>query len=303
MDDRLAPLLLVREDRAGYDADAVRLATALLERFELVAEGRAHRVEELELYLFGPRHQDPFAHRDPIQAEPGRWYFHKTGRGYRGGSYKGLDLTFGRSGAFGGVLLRSLRADDGTLVEGPSLCVDRILRCTGGASVAELDARIGGARATDPGSILHLREAPRREVDIVRTARVGLTLKRCALPSEMPAFLLRPDRFLTAPREIKKGRVHTVVALHQRGLDPEAIHAATGSPRASIGRVLASYRAGLARPSFAEAIGRAPGATELARLHGAWFRLFGPGLRAQETGTEIAPESATDPARPRIMEP
>ena len=289
-DDWLSPLLLVREDRAGYDADAVRLARALLTRVELVAAGRPHRIEELELYLFSAAHPDPFAHRDPIQREPGRWYFHRTGRGYRGGSYKGLDLTFGRRGAYGGVLMRSLRRDDGELVEGPSLCVDRILACTGKESVAALDTRIGGAHAADPGSILHLREVPPRALSILRTARVGLTLKRCVMPSEMPAFLLRPDRFLTAPREIKKGRVHAVVALGERGLDADAIHAVTGSPRATIRRVLGDYRAGRSRPDLASAIGRAPGQRELARLHGSWAALFG------------APESAPDPTETRIIE-
>jgi len=41
---------------------------------------------------------DPFTHKDPLQQTCGQWYFHKIGAQYKGGTYKGLDLTFGDVG-------------------------------------------------------------------------------------------------------------------------------------------------------------------------------------------------------------
>ncbi len=38
---------------------------------------------------------DPFSHCDAMQQTCAQWYFHKTGGKYRGGTYKGLDVTFG----------------------------------------------------------------------------------------------------------------------------------------------------------------------------------------------------------------
>ena len=273
---RLEPLLIVREDPAGYDEDARRLAEALLRRFALVAGGRRHRIVELELYYWGGGVRDPHAHRDPVQLDPNRWYFHRRGGSYRGGTFKGLDLTFGRPGSYGGVLLRSLRDDAGALVSGPSLLVDRLLSLTGAASIAELDARIAGREATDPASPLHLSPAEPLPALPLRTARVGLTLepKSGASREELAAHLFRPDRYLTAPREVKKGRVHTVLALLQSGASPEEVRAETGSPLPSVERIRGAYLRGL-REGRLELAGRPTSTTEIARRHGAWAARYG----------------------------
>ena len=63
---------------------------------------------EVEVYYHAADHPDPFAHRDPAQLHVGRWYFHRTGGTYRGGSFKGLDLAFGGSAAHAGVLIRGI---------------------------------------------------------------------------------------------------------------------------------------------------------------------------------------------------
>lgn len=41
-------------------------------------------------------HFDSFTHADEQQKKNGQWYFHKMGKGYKGGSYKGLDITFSK---------------------------------------------------------------------------------------------------------------------------------------------------------------------------------------------------------------
>ena len=52
-----------------FDADAwfTRIATTLLTASRLVVAGQPHRLIEVEVYYHGPEHEDPFAHRDPVQ--------------------------------------------------------------------------------------------------------------------------------------------------------------------------------------------------------------------------------------------
>ncbi|HJL15902.1 MAG TPA: hypothetical protein RMH99_09610 [Sandaracinaceae bacterium LLY-WYZ-13_1] len=260
--------LVVRED--AYDADVRRLCETLLDRTALVVAGVPHRLREVEAYYFGARHRDPFAHRDPLQREPGRWYFHRRGGTYRGGSFKGLDLTFGAPGAFGGVLLRTLEPPDGALISGPSLLVDALLEATGAPRVADLHRR--APDAFDRGAPLHLADAPPRGARILRTARVGLTLKRATGADARTAYLMRPDRFLDAPRAVRKGRVHVVVALHLAGLAPGAIRARTGSPRRSIEGWIAAFEEGRRAGRFEPFLGRDASSRELAFLAGVWHR-------------------------------
>src|SRR3954470_22893409 len=82
-------------DHAAMDAWFASLADRLLNRCRLTVGGEPHRFVEVEFYYCGEGHPDPFTHRDPLQKECGRWYFHRTRGEYRGGSFKGVDLTFG----------------------------------------------------------------------------------------------------------------------------------------------------------------------------------------------------------------
>jgi hypothetical protein len=56
---------------------------------------RPHRFVEIEFYYTDAIHADPFTHKDPLQKTNGQWYFHKIGAQYKGGTYKGLDVTCG----------------------------------------------------------------------------------------------------------------------------------------------------------------------------------------------------------------
>src|SRR5205823_3994142 len=141
----------------------------------------------------GEGHPDPFTHRDPLQRENGRWYFHRTRGAYRGGSFKGLDLTFGDGRAFGGFLVRTIEAPSGALIVGPSLCVDHLLARAGAKSVAALDAVIGGGAAWDPNSPLQLRAVDGQERrPVFRSARVGLSLKKAGPSGDAARFVMRP---------------------------------------------------------------------------------------------------------------
>ena len=255
--------LEIDEDR--FEAEAARIGDWLVRDAVLIAGETRLRPVEIELYYFGARHRDPFAHRDPEQLEPGRWYFHKTGGTYRGGSFKGLDLSLGRSGTWGGALIRSVRGPEGDLVSGPSLVVDLLLRLTREADIAPL--------APKAGELLRLEQSAPDPATVLRTARVGLTLKR--FEADKPAFLMRPYRFLNAPAEVKKGRVHTVIALHQGGLDAREIERRTGSPTHAIARYLDRYALGQERGAFEPFVDKALSPLDLAELHGVWEARFG----------------------------
>lgn len=272
----------------GVDVDgwAGALAKRLLRETVLMIGGQRHRLREVEIYLRAPHHPDPFAHAHPVQQRVAGWYFHRAGGGgYRGGTFKGLDLSCGAPGVYGGVLLRSVEGPGG-LVDGSCNVVDHLLRVGGFESVAALDEAIGGRRADDPASPLRLDgidgiDGMHGTDGILATARVGLTLKRAGGEPTMPAYIGRRLRFLTRPGQIKKGRVQTLLALHAAGESVEAIAARTGSPRSAIERAVAAYEAGRAALGFASFIGRALRTAELCRVLGAWDAVYGSGAQKQ----------------------
>lgn len=248
-----------------------RIADVLLNRAALVAGGVRHRLVEVEVYYHGPGHLDVFAHRDPVQLFPGRWYFHKTRGTYRGGSFKGLDLAFGDGTAHAGVLFRGLESPSGALLDGPSLLVDHLLRTTGFPTVAALDGAIAERVAWDETSPLALvpAESP-IDRDILATARVGLSLKyRTPKPGDPAlAFVVRPYRFLTEPRRTAKGKPHTVLALLAAGEPPASAAAKTGCPLATVTRYATAFAAGKTEPDAAAFYGKDLSPAEFARLHG-----------------------------------
>jgi 3-methyladenine DNA glycosylase Mpg len=263
------------EELEGWFDD---MAGRLLNGSRLLVGDRGHRFVEIEFYYCGDIHPDPFTHRDPLQLECGRWYFHRTRGTYRSGSFKGIDLTFGDGKAFGGVLIRSIEAEDGTLIDGPSLCVDYLLRTSGYPDVASLDRAIAGRDAWDTDSPLVLEEAADEEREVYRSARVGLSLKKAVASSQMPRYVMRPYRYLTEPRRVSKGKAHVVLALHAQGETPEAIHKLTGCPRASIQRYIADFESGRREKDFSAYLGVELNPEKLSRLHGTWHaRMKGGG--------------------------
>jgi len=188
-----------------------------MNEWDLWIAGQPHCVVELEAYVHGTGHADPYTHGDDGQNCRGVWYFHRKGGSFKGGTFKGLDLACGDGsrGVFAGLLLRSVRTLEGgagELVEGPCLVVDRILRLCGATSIAGL---VGGrpaaalpAESTD-GLWLRPAAAPRRE-RVWAAPRVGLVLRaegRTHMTGSRPAdFVARPYRFSTAPQRLTKFR-------------------------------------------------------------------------------------------------
>lgn len=239
IDDVWQTLLTPPRSAGNLYAWVLNAANHLLSRSRLVAGGLLHRIVEIEFYYHSTDHPDPFAHCDPVQIHPGRWYFHRSHGIYRGGSFKGLDITCGARGAFGGILIRGLEGPDGPLIDGPSLSVDHLLQRTKMPNPAGLDAAIAGRSVWDRDSPLFLMALDSSEpVVVYQSARVGLSLKRHGPGTLGPVYLHRPYRFLTEPKRIRKGRSHLVCALGSQGFTAREICALTGSSEANVRRWL-----------------------------------------------------------------
>lgn len=248
------------------------MASRLLNHTQLLVVGRPHRLVEIEFYYRDDQFHDPFIHADTRQVASGRWYFHRAHGRYRGGSYKGLDMTFGDGQAFGGILIRTIEDADGRLINGPSLCVDYLLRSLRKNTVAEVDALIGPS-VWNPRSRVHLRDLDVNEArPITRSLRVGLSLKRLPATPQHVSCLLQPDRFLTEPRRIRKGKVHLALTRLAEGCELEEVQQLTGTPRSSLLRYVREMAAGEQMDDLS-LFDRAAMSTQLlCRLQGAWKR-------------------------------
>jgi hypothetical protein len=186
---------------------------------------------ELEFYLYSSEHPDPFVHRSHAQQRRAHWALHRVGSGFRGGSFKGIDLAFASPPQFGGILLRSIRIHSpGTaarLVCGPSLCVDALLALAGADSPAALAGLLEGlpaCGAAEPSarSPLSLHWGTPSQT-VFSSARVGLRLPREAQQRRSAMeYIDRPYRFLTEPR-LPKGRAQLALQLLAAGHSHDTI--------------------------------------------------------------------------------
>lgn len=254
-----------------------RLAERLLNGGRLLANGQPHRLLEVEAYYHAPFHPDPFPHKNPIQLTGGRWYFHRTGGVYRGGSFKGLDVSMGDGASYGGMLLRGLETPAGRVVDGPSLLVDHLLTTTGYLSVADLDAAIGGRAAWAADSPLTLVAERAEQRPLLRCVRVGLSLRRRRYQPDDPAlkYLLRSYRYVADPKKTAKGKPHMVLPLLAEGVAADEVTRVTGCPLAAVKRYAAAFAAGRSETTAELYYGRELSTTDLCRLYGLWRERYG----------------------------
>eukprot|EP00013_Stygamoeba_regulata_P022577 CAMPEP_0177655732 /NCGR_PEP_ID=MMETSP0447-20121125/15145_1 /TAXON_ID=0 /ORGANISM="Stygamoeba regulata, Strain BSH-02190019" /LENGTH=337 /DNA_ID=CAMNT_0019159713 /DNA_START=45 /DNA_END=1055 /DNA_ORIENTATION=- len=265
--NELVLLASAADRRTLCEQMALRVASSLLNDFALRAGSRLYRLAEIEFYFTTPpeaHHDDPFTHCDELQNHLGYWYFHRTGSGYKGGSYKGLDVSLGQGGGAGGLLIRGLRSmHDGELISGPSLCVDRLLVDCGHDSVAELVDALQSVHCrstpTERGALLlaglsvsdahsPLRLIPLRtgatDVDgslmllapepVYRSPRVGLYLTKKKVPAQQQAdFFARAYRFVLYPWLLPKGRSLLAAQLYLDGENAERIQQIISSSSSS----------------------------------------------------------------------
>ncbi|KDQ14155.1 hypothetical protein BOTBODRAFT_159695 [Botryobasidium botryosum FD-172 SS1] len=259
-----------------------KIASALFHKYRLhlttASSKEEYEILELEFYLqIEGVHEDPFCHGTNEQTVAGNWYFHRAPRrstavpakpksslpkptaagGYRGGTRKGLDLTFGNavnspgpnptpaarspaaSPTRGGILLRSIRrASDKSVISGPSLLVDEILKRSGANNISQLvDIKWSGytsaffpAPTSDTPAYPTLRLAPYAQAKfpappppIYCSPRIGLDLSHpsatASATNPRVIYLPKPHRYFIHPHLLTaNGRGHTFLGVHETAL-------------------------------------------------------------------------------------
>ena len=192
--------------------DFKELANRLLNSVVLIlsdSETRSRaefRFAEIEFYLFSESLPDPYTHRSSEQKCSNRFYFHKFGNGtYKAGTWKGLDLCFGSENSHFGVLLRSLidlQTDE--IVEGPCLCVNKILSHFSCQRVNDFVTKVLDGDLDfdfyDETKPLHLRKVNHLgQEDLYHGPRIGLSNK-------WPEYKDLPYRYCILRDRIKKNK-------------------------------------------------------------------------------------------------
>ncbi|KAF8484604.1 hypothetical protein DFH94DRAFT_689006 [Russula ochroleuca] len=320
IDNDLLPLLDLSSPSLSSHASVIRhfdtIAEHLFQRSYIVCcstkrDGGPKRVLyellEFEFYLIKPDcHSDPFTHDGEDQRLSGAWYFHRVPRfkatttsgppAYRSGSRKGLDLTIGTPNSpdssntqpvpvRGGILLRTLRrVSDSTVISGPSLLVDELLRTSGAADIPELvnekwmgDISAFRAPSTgDPHSnpvtlfVGVKEEAPRAPPQMYKSPRIGLDLSHPSTrldPSDRRVrYVSKPYRYFILPHLLTaNGRGQTFLGVHDHCVNALQISkkpslvgkitSLTGMQSQTVDKYLNTYREALASGELERFIG------------------------------------------------
>ncbi|KAG0284396.1 hypothetical protein BGZ97_008213 [Linnemannia gamsii] len=211
-----------------------KIATYLMNSVAMVINDKHYyRLVEIEFYLNGGKHPDVFTHSDKDQMTCGEWYFHKMNGSYKGGSYKGLDITFGRHNTcFGGILIRGIQLSNdptATIIEGPCLVVDQVLKHTNSKMIINLVNNGSFSKSVFSKTSL-LRIVPTRQ-KIVRP-------------------LIKGPRYLNIPEQHSKGKPYIILALYRQGKTLQQICDITKTKQIHASRYINLYEKNKNTPDF-----------------------------------------------------
>lgn len=272
----LQELIEKKTDKESVAEWFEKIATYLLNETSLMINSEPHRLVEIEFYYREKKeHDDLFVHGDSAQKTCGKWYFHRSGGTYKSGSFKGIDLTFAEKDAFGGILIRGIEKPDGSIIDGPSLCVDYLLSKTASETVSCLDKKIFPCAIWDSKSLVFFEENKElNKRSFIATPRVGLTLKMREKAVGMQPFIMKKYRFISSLLQTKKGKIYSILALHTSGKMPEEIRVAIGSTRKAISNHISFFEEGYEFDDFSCFIGEKLNSQKLAQLYGTWWKIF-----------------------------
>lgn len=203
------------------------------------------RVAEVEFYVAHKDvHYDPFCHRSPEELLPAQWYFHRAGKnndaGYKGGSYKGADITFGKHQVFAGSLIRAVVTEGGDYLEGPSRCVDYFLEKINVPSLNDLVFdKFNKELHVEKNPYLTVKHKSEFDESRLQTmfqvnkgvtsrqgARVGLSLKKLKTANDNQLhthFMMRPYRYCLLPHRVKKNKWSLACQLFAANLSVDVV--------------------------------------------------------------------------------
>jgi hypothetical protein len=193
-----------------------QIANFILNGANLNVNGHLFRIAEIEFYIYNHAHPDIFTHQSKDQMSCFGWYFHKSSDGkysYRGGTFKGLDLTCGSGTTYGGILIRSIvNLSNGELTDGPCRVVNKILELTKCENIKELVCQKMSDDLSADNQILCLKENKMEHKTIFRSPRIGLTLKKSDHLDLRKLYISKLYRYTTYPTKISKGKKMTLLA-------------------------------------------------------------------------------------------
>lgn len=228
------------------------MAPFLLNNVELIAGGERLLIREIEFYFTSKTHPDPFTHCQPLQEQSLIWYFHRSGKSYKSGTYKGLDIAIGQGhDAPGGILIRTLeQLSNNKIICGPCNSVDHILKLCGASNINSLvendmknDISVFGGDCKK--LYLYPLDTPNSD-KILHTGRVGLYMTKKNIDVNIQAdYVFRNYRSVTEPKKIWKGRHLMALSLLHSGKSISQISNQTGIKEGVIIRYQNAYNEGL----------------------------------------------------------
>ena len=159
-----------------------------------------------------------------------------------------MDITLGQGhSAPGGILIRTL-VHEGSVICGPSICVDKILELANCSSIHDL---VSGPMKNDisvlggNSEIFYLKPIPLQNRKVYFSGRVGLYMTKKDVSVQSQAEYVFSDyRAFTNPETISKGRHLMLLTLIHAGKEDSDISAITGAKYGVIQRYRNLYTRG-----------------------------------------------------------
>jgi hypothetical protein len=201
------------------------MADNILNNIVLCVMNKEYRICEIEFYHKNKKHNDLFVHCDERQMIPFGFYFHRqNGKGFKSGTFKGMDLTFKtKLKSYSGILIRSLYdIENDKLIEGSCKIMNEILKNVDINSVAELHKKLTDINNEIPffddnQSILFLKEVVMDHHDICASPRVGLTLKNDHKLKRK--YIMKNYRFSIMSDKLKKYKSTIIISQYKKDKD------------------------------------------------------------------------------------
>lgn len=189
------------------DEKFIDLAKYIMCENHIKANNNNYRIVEMELYICNDKHKDIFTHCHSRQKTMLNWYFHQMSEkenSYKGGTFKGLDISCGFDSGYGGILIRSiLNEATNQVIEGPCNVVNELLKVTKFDTIISLVTSLNGDLSCIKHDILKLEGKHFDSEDIYVAPRIGLSLKGSNV-EEKKKYLDRKYRYIIQKDKVKK---------------------------------------------------------------------------------------------------
>lgn len=251
-----------------------KITQTLFNDYNLVINGTPYEINEIEFYLYNKNfHPDVYTHKHKDQNQPCHFYFHKLGQSnvYKGGTYKGLDITFGIkiqdqnnnpnfSMTYGGILIRSISTKSNNKLEhviGPCKVVDEILKKYNVETIDELinlhknidkniyneETKLLKTICHDNNNINNLLCFKKKFNPNNINTNCDITVKgpRVGLGFSNPNYVIKNYRYLNNIKINDKYRGTIIINMFKDGITTDNIERITGVKKNQINKYIESY--------------------------------------------------------------